>query len=251
MANNDQVQMGNVLSEGYGIIAKKVMKDKDLSIEAKAIYAFLCSYTGKGDTAFPGVSLITGTLGISRQRYNKHREALEAKGYISVIRERKKNGTLGRNTYKINSSIPTLQKPTMDKPTLDSPALDEPTMDNLTNNNNISNNNSINNNKRDKNNSKEHARFSDFYDLYNKKKARPQAVRAFNKAIQNHSYEAIEKGTISYLKSIKSADKKYQKHPATFLNNECFLDEYDYIKGNLYESSGESAPGDDDFLNGL
>lgn len=227
MSEKDALKISSVLSEGYGIIPKKVMKDKDLSIEAKSIYAFLCSYSGKGDTAFPGVSLITGTLGISRQRYNKHREILEKKGYITVIRERTKDGKLGRNVYKINMAQPTLQKPT-----LDSPSLDEPTLDNLTNNNNIPNNNSINNNKETL------ALFESWYDLYNKKKSRPKAETAFNKVIKKHDYQTIEKGTIDYLKSID--DKQFQSYPAKFLNQEQYMDDHEYNSNNIFENKNQS-----------
>lgn len=251
MDKKDMLKTGSVLSAGYGIIPKLVMKDKDISIEAKAIYAFLCSYTGKGDTAFPGIGIITGHLEISEHRFYKHRKALLEKGYISLTKERHEGGSFKRNLYTINTVILHEQNPHVDNLHVEKPHVDKPHAENVGTNNNSSKNNSINNNKKDKNNNKEHARFSDFYDLYNKKKARPQAVRAFNKAIQNHNYEDIEKGTISYLKSIKAADKQFQKHPATFLNNECFLDEHESIKGNLYESSGDTVPGDNDFLDGL
>lgn len=253
MENKDVLKTSNLLSEGYGMIPKKVMKDKDLSIEAKAIFSFLCSYTGKGDTAFPSVQLITDRLGISRQRYNKHREALEAKGYITVTQERTDGGNFKRNIYQINFFSPTLQNPTSGEPTTEKPMSDVPTTENLTNNNNTSINNTINNNKRDKNNTKEHARFEDFYNLYNKKKARPKASRAFIKAISNHDWETIESGTIAYLKSIRAGDERYQCHPATFLNEERFLDDHEYVKGNLYETDSKqtASNNDSDFLEDL
>ena len=84
MEKQNKLDLKGVMSEGYGIIPKKVMKDEDLSIDAKAIYAFIASYAGAGNTSFPSVNLITDMLGISRQRFNKHRRLLEDKGYITI-----------------------------------------------------------------------------------------------------------------------------------------------------------------------
>ena len=41
------IQDGSLFKEGYGIVAKKVMKDKELSIQAKGIYSFLCTYASE------------------------------------------------------------------------------------------------------------------------------------------------------------------------------------------------------------
>ena len=43
----------DIFSMGYGHIAKLVMKDKDLTVEAKAIYSYIASYAGASDTAYP------------------------------------------------------------------------------------------------------------------------------------------------------------------------------------------------------
>ena len=48
----------DVLSMGYGTVGKLVMRDRDLTPEVKAIYAYISSYAGAGDTAYPSVDLI-------------------------------------------------------------------------------------------------------------------------------------------------------------------------------------------------
>nr|WP_285836193.1 DnaD domain protein [Carnobacterium inhibens] len=135
------------------------MKDKDLTIEAKAIYAYISSYAGNGSSAFPSVSLICGDLDIGENRFHKHKKVLIEKGYIEVKRERDGRGVWGSNVYTINSVInysPTLQNEVMDEPTrhyptMDEPTLDGPTMDNeVTNNNSFNNNSSINNSLKNK-----------------------------------------------------------------------------------------------------
>lgn len=242
MENDKNFKTINILSKGYGIIPKKVMLDKELSIEAKAIYSFFCSFTGNGDTAFPSVSLITSSLGISRQRYNKHRGILEQKGYIKVTQQRLGKGSFKNNIYQLFNEVPSLQNPTTGKPTTDSP-----TTENITNNINSLKSNSINNNKEIKDN----ALFESWWDLYNKKKARPKALSAFNSALKKHDYETIEKGTINYLKSIE--DKQYQSYPAKFLNQEQYMDEHSYKDNNVYENTtatGNTSVGHD-YLDGL
>ncbi len=90
MEKQNKLNLKGIMSEGYGVIPKKVMKDKTLTIEAKAIYAFMASYSGNGNTSYPSVEYITDFLDISRHRFNRHRKLLEEKGYISVSQERKK-----------------------------------------------------------------------------------------------------------------------------------------------------------------
>lgn len=75
-------------ADGYGIIPKSIMKDKAISIEAKAIYSYLCSYAGSGNTAFPSVSLMCSDLGIGENRFYKHRKQLVDKKYITIGKEK-------------------------------------------------------------------------------------------------------------------------------------------------------------------
>ena len=144
----DKIKLQGIMSEGYGIIPKKVMKDEDLTIDAKAIYAFMASFAGAGNTSFPSVKFITDKLGISRQRFNKHRKLLEDKGYITIKKERKSDGSWESNVYTLET-LPRLQNPTLDNLTLDNP-----TLDNVTTNNNTINNNTINNNTKSTSRSK-------------------------------------------------------------------------------------------------
>ena len=148
MEKQNKLNVKGVMSEGYGIIPKKVMKDKDLSIDAKAIYAFISSYAGAGSTSFPSVNLITDMLGISRQRFNKHRKLLEDKGYITIKKNRTPEGSWGNNVYTLET-LPRSQNLTSDNLTSDNP-----TSGNVTTNNNTFNNNTINNNTKSTSRSK-------------------------------------------------------------------------------------------------
>lgn len=98
--SDNKFKAEGIMSKGYGFIAKLVMKDKELTIEAKAIYAYLSSYTGAGNTAYPTVSLMCGDLGISEARFYKHRKLLESKGYI-VIDKKRNEGGWSNNVYTL------------------------------------------------------------------------------------------------------------------------------------------------------
>jgi DnaD/phage-associated family protein len=105
MSSGDKAKLsGNVADEGYGMIFKKPLKDKRLSIEAKAIYAFICSYTGAGQTAFPGVQLMLDCLGVSEKRFYKYRKQLIDLGYLTVT-HRYDGQRNQSNLYTVNLSI--------------------------------------------------------------------------------------------------------------------------------------------------
>jgi hypothetical protein len=88
---------------GYGQIAKAVMKDKRLSIGAKALYSYICSYAGAGDTAWPGRELICSDLNINKGTYTKYLKELKTTGYIKVT-QKVANGRFGGNIYIIVKS---------------------------------------------------------------------------------------------------------------------------------------------------
>ena len=53
---------------GYGLVFKRVMKDTNISIEAKALYSYLSAYAGD-ESAFPSVDLIKYELNIGKHRF--------------------------------------------------------------------------------------------------------------------------------------------------------------------------------------
>ena len=70
--SQDLLQVQGRMALGYGIIPKLAMQDQRLTIEAKAIYSYFCSYAGAGTTAFPGRNKILHDLKISKDRYYNH-----------------------------------------------------------------------------------------------------------------------------------------------------------------------------------
>jgi DNA-binding transcriptional regulator YhcF (GntR family) len=96
----DILRTQGVKAKGYGIIPKLVMQDKRLSIEAKSIYSYFCSYAGAGDTAFPSVRKICFDFGVSEDRFRKHLKILIEYGYITV-EQKKLKGRYASNIYTL------------------------------------------------------------------------------------------------------------------------------------------------------
>ncbi len=67
--------------------------------------------------------------------------------------------------------------------------------------------------------------FERFWNLYDNKKSKPDAFKNFEKAIKFDSVENIMVGLKSFVRS-RGVDKKYWKHPAAWLNQQCWKDEY-------------------------
>lgn len=92
---------GSVFCEGYGQIPKLIMRDKGLHAYAKLIYAYLCSFTGGGNQAFPGISRICGELQIAKNTFYKYMKQLEDAGYIKKIQQVDDFGCYSNNIYEL------------------------------------------------------------------------------------------------------------------------------------------------------
>lgn len=130
------IQMrGTIYENGYGLIAQKVMRDRDLSPIAKSIYSYICSFAGVGKdgerTAFPGVALMKEELGIKTNgAYYKHRNQLIEKGYLTIEKQRQEGQRFDNNLYFIEAvpvEITKEEKPQSEKQTKGEPWSVSPT----------------------------------------------------------------------------------------------------------------------------
>jgi len=201
---------------GYGLVFKRVMKDRNISIEAKALYSYLSAYAGADESAFPSVDLIKHELGIGKHRFLRAKNELIDNGYLTVDRKQTKN-IYGSNLYTLFHS----PRQVDGRPVDDRPVDSQPTTNNsITNNNITSNSKTINNSATDV--TREH--FEEWWKLYDKKRDKKISFKKFEKCLKEHSFEEIMEGTRMYLKTIK--DKQFQKDPKTFLHNESYMNDY-------------------------
>ena len=208
------------MAQGYGIVPKIAMRDTNLSIESKAIYAYLCSFAGAGRTAFPSRELICHELNISINRFNKYKNELVEKGYISIKRDRLENG-FSKNIYTLlqNLSIHFVDIRNEDIGIEDIQSVDignEYTNINSLNINNLNNNILKSNNNRLSNNKPSKKalldRFNSIWSEYPNKKGKENAFKAYQKAINNGvTDDVILDGIRRYKQEIetKKTDKQY------------------------------------------
>lgn len=153
----------SILCKGYGTIPKYIMQ-ADISIESKAIYAYMCSFAGAGQAAFPSVEKIIKDLKISEKRFYKHRKELIKYGFIEIQKNRKENRR-DRNLYIINQTILNSkiqhsqndsienfehsQFESVQNESVQNESVQNVGTNNNRTNNNKTNNNNINNNKTD------------------------------------------------------------------------------------------------------
>lgn len=90
----------NIDSKGYGKIYKAIMRNRELPLLAKTIYAYFCAYAGNGFKAFPKRDKIVRDLQMNKDTYTKHLNRLVKGEYIA--KERTNNG----NLYTVMQSIP-------------------------------------------------------------------------------------------------------------------------------------------------
>lgn len=89
--------------KGFGLIPKEIMQNKNLHVTAKAIYAYLCSFAGNTDIAFPSRTKMCEDLSISNDTLGKYLKQLVKFGYISVIKNKADN-KFANNTYRLHKN---------------------------------------------------------------------------------------------------------------------------------------------------
>lgn len=78
--------------------------------------------------------------------------------------------------------------------------------------------------------------FESFWNLYDKKKSRPDAEKKFKAALKKDTFENIIAGLEKYIKA-RGTDAQYWKHPSTWLHQECWKDELETTQKNQQEAT--------------
>ncbi len=102
---NNILELDGIFKNGYGFIAKIVMQDNQLSLQAKGLYAYLCSYSGKGKDAFPSRKKMCFDLNITNDTLGKYLKELKESNYIQISQS-KNESRFSNNIYKINLNLP-------------------------------------------------------------------------------------------------------------------------------------------------
>lgn len=92
--------MEQLLQEGYGYIAKWVMQSQDISIRAKALYCYLCSYAGRDGVASPSRKLMCFQLDVNDDSLSKYIKELVNNNFITLSQKK-----FTKTTYHINYNV--------------------------------------------------------------------------------------------------------------------------------------------------
>ena len=141
---DDKIVGFKINSQGFGTIPKLVMQDRSLNIIAKVIYAYLCSFTGAGDSCFPSRERICYDLDLNKDTFTKYRNELVTRGYIKI--EQIKDGVkFSHNVYTLCDVVPSC--PVFSDTKISDPKVSDPKEPDIINNNlNINNIKSNSNN---------------------------------------------------------------------------------------------------------
>lgn len=76
-----KILAGGLLADGTAIIPTRVLTDRKITVEAKAIYSYFAAYAERPE---PPLNKVLKDLNMGEQRFFKHREQLLDRGYIRI-----------------------------------------------------------------------------------------------------------------------------------------------------------------------
>jgi len=82
---------------GFTQVPNFILKNPELSVGAKVVYAMFLSYAWHNDSCFPGQERLAEDMGMSVSRVNEFVKRLESAGFIEILRR----GQGKTNLYKI------------------------------------------------------------------------------------------------------------------------------------------------------
>ena len=72
-------------NEKFGIVYQKVVSDPELSLQAKGLYALICTYANKERTCFPSINTLADLCDVNPSTVHRILNKLKEKGYIKRI----------------------------------------------------------------------------------------------------------------------------------------------------------------------
>ncbi|MFV0520175.1 MAG: helix-turn-helix domain-containing protein [Lachnospirales bacterium] len=90
------------LFKNYGIIPRAIMNDKNISIEAKVVYGYLCMYRKEeqNNVVYPNLSQLQSQLNIGASKVSKSLNILVEQGYMDK-KQYKNEQKFSSNTYHL------------------------------------------------------------------------------------------------------------------------------------------------------
>lgn len=126
---------------GYGVVYQDVTRNSNLSAATKGLYAYLSAFCGASDECYPSVETIIKEMGIGRDTFYRHINALVAAGVVEKRQSVNDGGKFGRTVYRLTHDVVISDYPfTQNEDTGLSTTENKETKNNNTTINNIKNN---------------------------------------------------------------------------------------------------------------
>tara|TARA_Y100001938_G_scaffold149323_1_gene235786 strand:- start:1840 stop:2079 length:240 start_codon:yes stop_codon:yes gene_type:complete len=71
--------------EAFGIVNKDILTDPELSMQAKGLYALICTYANKERVCFPSINTLADLCDVNPSTITRNLQKLKKKGYIKRI----------------------------------------------------------------------------------------------------------------------------------------------------------------------
>lgn len=126
---------------GYGVVYQDVTRNSSLSAAAKGLYAYLSAFCGASDECYPSVETIIKEMGMGRDTFYRHINALVSAGVVEKRQSVNNGGKFGRTVYRLTHEVVISDYPfTKNEDTVLSTTENKETKNNNTTINNIKNN---------------------------------------------------------------------------------------------------------------
>jgi predicted transcriptional regulator len=192
-------------SQPFAQVPNSAIRDPEISPNAFRLLAYLMSHKEGYELTYGQIERQT-TLG--RYAINEAIKILTNKGWLKTERTKKDNGQFGPTSFHILD--PEAVDSVADDSSVGDSTMEQPT--------DIKNTNYLENTK---NKEKHLESFDEFWNLYPKKIAKADALKAWNKATKKKTADELLKLTKAYAEG-KLPDTKYIPYPASWLNKELY-----------------------------
>lgn len=210
---------------GYGFVSREIMRNKDLTPESKAIYAYLSSFADARGECYPSLELMQAELCMSETRLYKHLNSLIVAGILTKSHQRNGN-RWGKNVYKI-SQYPCFKGTQNEGIDFEGTHFECP--QNEGNNNNSYNSTSINNNRQNTHADIRLDSFAVFWNAYPRKKEKGAAQDAYMARLKDgYTPEQLLTAAKNYALECKRnhTAEQYIKHGSSFLSDKLPFKDY-------------------------
>lgn len=218
----------------YTVISNTHFKEKEMSLKAKGLLSLMLSLPDDWNYSIAGLVTLSKD---GKESVISALNELEQFGYLrrtKALDEKKRFAGYDYDIY---------EKPQAENPFTENPHTGNTKTENPPQLNTNLSNKKISNTNLSNTENNISAEFNELWELYPRKKGKPQALKAYRKARKNGAtFEEVKQGIKDYCRQIDAlkTDAEFIKHGSTWFNNEGWKDEYIFTPRKTYS---ETAPG--------